>query len=123
MNALTQHYIRKAAMEVKANNPAVDVYVPEAPDYAEVVAEKARQMLIECTSQAKAEYLVNDYELILEAQAEIVSRVAEAFYAIGTRSWDAESRKDEMAALGADILRIMFLRMERVALIELERES
>lgn len=123
MNTLTQHYIRKAALEFRAHNQAANVYVPEEPDYADVVSEKTRQMLIECTSQAKAEYLVNDYELILEAQAEIVSRVAEAFYAIGTRSWDAESCKDEMAALGADILRIVFLRMERVALIELERES
>ena len=123
MNALTQHYIRKAALEVSAHNQAANVYVPEEPDYADVVSEKTRKMLIECTSQAKAEYLVNDYELILEAQAEIVSRVAEAFYAIGTRSWDAESRKDEMAALGADILRIVFYRMEAVAIRELEREE
>lgn len=38
-------------------------------------------------------------------------------------SWDAESRKDEMAALGADILRIVFTRIEAVAARELEREE
>lgn len=123
MNALEIYHIRKAALEVRAHNPASTVFVPEAPDYAEVVAEKARQMLIECTDLIKAERMVNDYELILEDQGKIVARVAEAFHAIATRSWDAEARKDALAALGADVLRIVFDRMEAVALRELEREE
>lgn len=123
MNPLTTHYIRKAAIEVAAHNPAVDVYIPEAPDFGEVVAEKARQMLIECADLATAERLVNDHEMILEQQGQIVARVAESLHAIATRSWDAEARKNEMAALGADILRIVFDRMEAVAIQELEREE
>lgn len=123
MNPLTTHYIRKAALEVAAHNPAVDVYIPEATDFGEVVAEKARQMLIECADLATAERLVNDHEMILEQQGQIVARVAEALHAIATRSWDQEARKNEMAALGADILRIVFDRMEAVAILELEREE
>ena len=123
MNPLTTHYIRKAALEVAAHNPAVDVYIPEAPDFGEVVAEKARQMLIECSDLATAERLVSDHEMILEQQGQIVARVAETLHAIATRSWDQEARKNEMAALGADILRVVFDRMEAVAIRELEREE
>lgn len=123
MNPLTTHYIRKAALEVAAHNPAAIVFVPEAPDFGEVVAEKARQMLIECTDLVTAERLVNDHEMILEQQGQIVARVAETLHAIATRSWDQEARKNEMAALGADILRIVFDRMEAVAIRELEREE
>lgn len=123
MNPLTTHYIRKAALEVAAHNPAANVFIPEAPDFGEVVAEKARQMLIECADLATAERLVNDHEMILEQQGQIVARVAEALHAIATRSWDQEARKNEMAALGADILRIVFDRMEAVAIQELEREE
>ncbi len=123
MNPLTTHYIRKAALEVAAHNPAVDVYIPEAPDFGEVVAEKARQMLIECADLATAERLVSDHEMILEQQGQIVARVAETLHAIATRSWDQEARKNEMAALGADILRVVFDRMEAVAIRELEREE
>lgn len=123
MNPLTTHYIRKAALEFAAHNPAANVFVPEAPDFGEVVAEKARQMLIECADLATAERLVNDHEMILEQQSQIVARVAEALHAIATRSWDQEARKNEMAALGADILRIVFDHMEAVAIRELEREE
>ena len=123
MNALTTHYIRKAALEVRAHNPALDVYIPEEPEYAEVVAEKAKQMLIACTDVAKADQLVNDYELILEQQGQIVARVAETLNAITIRSWEPEARRNELAALGADILRIVFERVEGVAIIELEREN
>jgi len=123
MNALAQHYIRKAALEVKAHNPASTVFVPEEPDYAEVVAELARQMLISCTDLSRADRAVNDYEVILEQQGQIIARVAEAFNAVTTRSWDDKSRKDEMAALGADILRIVFSRFEAISIIELEREA
>ena len=123
MNPLTTHYIRQAALEVAAHNPAANVFVPEAPDFSEVVAEKAHQMLIECADLATAERVVNDHEMILEQQGQIVARVAEALHAIATRSWDAEARKNEMAALGADVLRIVFDCMEAAALRELEREE
>lgn len=123
MNPLTTHYIRKTALEIKAHNPAANVFVPEAPDFGEVVAEKARQMLVECSDLATAERMVNDHEMILEQQGQIVARVAEALHAIATRSWDAEARKNEMSALGADVLRIVFDRMEAVAIRELEREE
>ncbi len=122
MNALTQHYIRKAALELRAHGNRLDVFVPEGPDYQEVVAEMARQMMIQCTKRKQAQRMADD-ELILEQQGQIIARVAETFNAIATRSWDAESRKDEMAALGADILRIVFARIEAVAARELEREE
>ncbi len=122
MNALTQHYIRKAALELRAHGNRLDVFVPEEPDYQEVVAEMARQMMIQCTKRKQAQRMADD-ELILEQQGQIIARVAETFNAIATRSWDAESRKDEMAALGADILRIVFTRIEAVAARELEREE
>lgn len=123
MNALALYHIRKAALEVRAHNPASTVYVPEATDYAEVVAEKTRQMLVECTDLINAERMADDYELILEDQGNIIARVAETMHSIATRSWDSEARKNEMAALGADILRIVFDRMEAVAIRELEREE
>ena len=122
MNALTQHNIRKAALELRAHGNRLDVFVPEEPDYQEVVAEMARQMMIQCTKRKQAQRMADD-ELILEQQGQIIARVAETFNAIATRSWDAESRKDEMAALGADILRIVFTRIEAVAARELEREE
>ena len=123
MNALETFHKRREAQAVGAFNPAAHVRIPEEPDFNEVVAERARQLLIECTDTAKAETLINDWELLLQQQGEILSRTAETFYAIGTRSWCTEERKDELAALGADLLRIVFERIEEVARCELNKEE
>ncbi|MGL4559594.1 MAG: hypothetical protein ACRCV5_19010 [Afipia sp.] len=125
MNALTQHYIRKAALEVKAHNPAADVYVPEEPEWKDVVDAKTLSLLSECSSESTAELYADVFEVLGQRRSEIIFRAADAWAAIN-RGWqhDAnEARKDELAALGADVLRMVTEDLRKFAEFELEREK
>lgn len=123
MNALTQHHIRKAALDVKAHNPLADVFVPEEPDWQDVLNAQAYLLLRDCAEQDQCESIVNDFEILLEQRAELVRRTADAWAAIRRRWPDAVARRDELAALGADLLRLVMADLRKVAEFELEREK
>lgn len=125
MNALTQHYIRKAALEVKAHNPMSNVYVPEEPEWKDVVDAKTLSLLYECSSESTAELYADVFEVLDQRRSEIIFRAADAWAAINRR-WqhDAkEARKDELAALGAEVLRMVTEDLRKFAEFELEREK
>lgn len=123
MNALTQHHIRKAALEVKAHNPMSNVYVPEEPDWQDVVDAKTHWLLDECGRERMAELYADAFEALMQRRGEIINRTADAWAAINRRCLDAQARKDELAALGADVLRIVTEDLRKVAEFELEREK
>lgn len=123
MNALTQHHIRKAALEVKAYNPLANVFVPEEPDWQDVVNTQAILLMRDCAEQETAERMTNGFELLLERRAQIVQCVADAYAAIQRRWPEPDARRDELCALGAEILRIVMDELRGVAEFKLNREE
>lgn len=122
MNALTLHHLRKAALEIKSHNPASDVFVPDAPDWDDVLDAKTNALLAECSRERMAELYADAFEVLMQRRGELVMRVADTWAAINLRWPDANARKDELAALGADVLRLVTEELRAVAKFELERE-
>ena len=123
MNALTQYHIRQAALEAQLFNPMANVFVPDEPDWKDVVDAKVCVLLNDCARRSDMAALYADsHEVLLQRTAEILHRTGEAYAAMQRRWSDDKARKDELAALGADLLRIVMEDLRGVAVYELERE-
>lgn len=119
MNALTQHYIRQAALEVQAHNPMANVFVPEEPEWQEVVDAKAMQLLADCSRLDMSRLYAESFEVLMGKRAEILQRASDTWAAINRRWPDAEARRNELAALGAEVLRLVTEELRVVAEYEL----
>ena len=122
MKALTTYHIRKAALEVQAFNPAAEVYIPDEPSWEDVIDDATKAALLDCHREQSAKEAADGFEALLERRAEILNLTANAYAAMKRRWPDNEARRDELCALGADVLRICMEEMRNIAVFELERE-
>lgn len=121
MDAYEEHSTRRAALSILAVNPLARVYVPEAQDQMDVLRALSTAIFMECTEEKRAQEMAHDYE-VLSCPAALIRRVAEAFAASRVHSWDEHGRKEAQAALGADVIRIVYQQIQEVAARQLEKE-
>ncbi len=121
MTAYERHETRRAALNILAANPFARVHLPEQQDPMEALRSLSTAMLMECTDLSRADEMARDYELLINP-GELIKRASEAFAATRTHSFDEFGRRDAQAALGADVIRIIYAEIEKVAARQLEKE-
>lgn len=92
----------------------------DKPDFDEQVRDRVAELLIDAIAEHVASDLCVNWELLATADVEIIKRAAECAAELARRPFD---REGPLAALGADILRIITDRLETVARHQLEREE
>ncbi len=113
MKAHEQHATRRAALNILAANPHVNVYVPEAVDPAEVLRSLTTAIFSECTEYERAVVMAEEIQIDLAA---LIRRTAEAFTDSRTHLFDASARGNAQMALGAHVIRLIWSAIEREAI-------
>ena len=105
--------------EDRARERELFSYLAKQDSWEEKVNNIQSTIWMDLTDQSKVEGLVNGYELLLGKLPEIVRHIAEAHFTACV--WQPE-RKDRLAALGVDILRMLEDEIEQLAIRMAEEE-
>ena len=120
MNSLDQQARRDEALELRAQNPASQAFVPDEPDPGQMIQDLAQQLVEDCAELKNAKLYADAYELFVNDQPEILQLVGQCFYECHTHLWKREERRDRLAILGQAVTDLIMRRMEVIAQKEIE---